>query len=252
MIAQSISSPNRPGLPFPLCGVSAVRTTTTVMKMRILPVLLVSSTLLFLAGCEKEDITPVSAAPFDAAEYLRTQVKQPILFQCEYANPGTGERFGWMLDNEGVVRSYDISDNPAAALPWEGMVELEQLTRLSALATEELSRLTAEEVVTHFKRIEGAANGLLSEEVLQPAVEGTLSLVAFHRQTVEYDFSNGCGDNKAGELNPEVRPNFSIAYKEVYQPVVLKVTGAVERENRSQAAKDIAAWLESVEKNLGR
>lgn len=228
-----------------------VRPTTTVMKMRILPVLFVSSALLFLVGCEKDDITPVSAAPFDAAEYLRTQVKQPLLFQCEYVHPQTGERFGWVLDNEGVVRSYDISDQPAVALPEEGMLELDQLTRLSAAATGELVRLTAEEVVSHFKRIEGAAKGMLSEEVLQPAAEGTLRLVAFHRQTVEYDFSNGCGDGKAGEMSNETRPNFSTAYKELYQPVVLKLSGAVEQENQSLAAKDIAAWLQTVEKNLG-
>jgi hypothetical protein len=208
--------------------------------------------MFLLAGCEKENAQPAAAKVMSPEDYLKTQVKQPVLFQSEYRNAATAECYGWLIDDQGQVRAYNLSGEPEACLPATATCTPEDLVRLLSHATTVQATLPASEVVTHFKLIAGAANGQLSALADNSGEQGTLTLRTFQKIQVEYDYSNGCSSNPGSNAMFETyRQEQSLTLTDAYTMVTLRLTGAQSQENLSESARNIVRWLESTGKDAG-
>jgi hypothetical protein len=221
------------------------------MHKQFLPLLAACALLLF-AGCEKETVQPAAAKVMSPEDFLKTQVKQPVLFQSEYRNPATSECFGWLVDDQGQVRAYNLSGEPEACLPAAATCTPEDLVRLLSRATTVQTTLPASEVVAHFKLIAGAANGQLSPLTENSSEQGTLTLRAFQKTQVEYDYSNGCSSNPGSNAMFETyRQEQSMTLIDAYSMVTLRLSGAQSQENLSESARNIVRWMESTGKDAG-
>lgn len=181
----------------------------------VAPALLVASGLLAaLAGCEA---VPASSQP-------PASLAQSWICGREFVNHAWGYvRYGTVIDRDGNVWRYNIRNMPAnTGHPWNApntnkLSEDDLKARYNG-ATKTDIHVSLEDIARHFPLIAEASNGKLTEPRMTAADMGE-----FVSYCYQYD-----------------------ATQHSYRQVILKQHGDLTMENTSQAAHDLASWIDKV------
>jgi hypothetical protein len=184
----------------------------------VAPALLVASGLVAaLAGCEA---VPASSRP-------PSPIAQTWVCGREYVNHAWGYvRYGTVIDRDGNVWRYNLRNMPANPdHPWNGSdtnhLSEDDLKARYNSATKANIQVSPDDIARHLPLIAEAANGKLTEPRMTAADMGEFVLYCY-----QYD-----------------------ATQHSYRQVILEQHGDLTMTNISQAAHDLASW---IDKALGK
>jgi hypothetical protein len=152
------------------------------------------------------------------SDVIGLQDQDRVLLEIEYINYAfTPTYFGWFIDASGQVFRYDqeVSDAPNPNIEeWTPDELIEKFNVFFEVGSRPLSEIAGLDA-----QIEAAAAGTLSAPKMECADAGTLTYRAF-----TYDRDD-----------------------DLYRSVLLRVEGDVARENTSQAAQQLIAYIRSLQ-----
>lgn len=199
--------------------------------------LLVAS-LLILSSCGKEEIVRPVSLNINSTAAQSFSPEQQILFHYGFENKITGESRGWIIDKNGIVRTYDFTnETDVPQIPSSKDVNEESINNLYEYSTATDIQIDMEVLEKKYKTISYVANGRIDAAQDGAASEGTTSIVAYDYVTQPSDCS-GCGTSDGSYA--------------AYRTVILEISGEENQVNAMQAAVLLVDWLKEIktEENL--
>ncbi|MEN0003882.1 MAG: hypothetical protein AAF798_07050 [Bacteroidota bacterium] len=191
--------------------------------------------LFAFSSCEKEQLirnTP-SAQPLEGLDYLRAMNTPSILFQFEAVNTFTGDREGWLIDEEGNLRTYENAGGAITSMNTER--ELNKLLNASAV----IEAVDVDALVEHFRNNSSLAALALTNEATSVTSDTEISYYGYHMRYAEQQCSscNTVGANK----------ETSDAYIERF---VLEKTGEQFSYRADERARAAVEWLKALGESM--
>ena len=192
---------------------------------RKLTFLFIASLLIF-SSCGKEGIVDTN----NSSRHTSSQVfapKQDVLFHVGFENQTTGELKGWIIDKQGLVRTYDFTNvTNVPELPSPKDVNDEAMKNLYDYSTATDIQVDLEQLEVNYKKIGTVAYGSIDAEQAGTIGEGTTSIAAYH-------YVETCDD-----YNPTN-----------HQMIILETFGEVNELNAMPAAGLLVDWLKEIQSN---
>lgn len=201
------------------------------MKSNLLSIFLFS--VLFLAsGCTQEaELTTYQPVNYEGEAYLKNYSTPRFLYQYEEKNSETGDLTGWVIDNEGNVRTYENVSTRLFDYNQPTILEnFRDETQLSGKVED------VNELVSHYKM-----NDIVQKETLEvgSAAVSTPITKSF------YAFALGNTQDDCESCGPKLDAN------QIYARFVLASEGNVLLTNRNANAVAMVNYLKRIHSSIG-
>lgn len=204
---------------------------------RILTQWLMLAVLLVAWSCAPQvEVAPVTAVAATAEEqavvYLAGSRIPPVLFQVAIHNEETGLFSGFLIDQQGAVRSYSLREAPYEFQQYRiTRVGTDALRQLSRQATAEAVRLDPADLATRVRAIAASRDHQLTVRGRNPQASETIAFYTY-AYPEEHLTENGCS---AGNYSQEEGATFV--------QVPLQIEGKVNALNEAGYATGNIRWL---------
>ncbi len=198
--------------------------------------LMLSVALVAWSCAPQVEVAPVTAVAVteqeQAAAYLSGSRIPPVLYQVAIHNEETGLFSGFLIDQQGTVRSYSLRQAPLEFQQYQitrvGTEALRQLTRQS---TREAVRLDPAELATRVRAIAASRDHQLNVRGRNPRATETIAFYTYAFPE-EHLTQNGCS---AGNYSQEEGATFV--------QIPLQIEGKVNALNEAGYATGNIRWL---------
>ena len=185
------------------------------------------ASLLILSSCGKQEVVASNDLNNDTSNRIYAP-KQDVLFHYSFENEATGELKGWIIDKDGLVRTYDFTNaTDVPELPKSFDVSEEAMNNLLDYSTAIDMQIDLEVLKDKYNKISHVALGGIDVAEDGAAGEGTTSIVAYHYVEI-------CDD-----YNPTH-----------HQMIILETFGKLNQTNAMSAATALTDWLKEVQSDV--
>ncbi|HHM21831.1 MAG TPA: hypothetical protein ENJ20_07385 [Bacteroidetes bacterium] len=216
------------------------------MKNTVLPFLLFTFLLTFVS-CEKEALdAPLSTQ--EPSAFSMAMAKETIVFHVSRKDIATGMQTGFIIDNNGRIKTYLLSKEQAAALPSGRPWPENAINYLNGRATNIAGSVPEAELITYYKKILPASGGSLSSVLfnVNDAPDYTLTFQAFVARE-KTDYATG-GHNSGGTCGSSGEQAITTT---VHTPYLLAREGQEQQLNEHPDAQLIVQWLRVLMSDAG-
>ncbi|MDP5169235.1 MAG: hypothetical protein NWR72_03235 [Bacteroidia bacterium] len=197
--------------------------------------------LVSLSACQQVDVQPISPNPSASASSTQNALTPQVLFQYAEYDGAKNELSGFLLDREGVLRTYTLTEIPSEYQYYElrrmpDWVLREVLEASVATST----RVRLEELRRYHQSISRVRNHELRVDRRNPYATRTIAFYAFSiiQADDESNYaSSTCGDRKTHETDQDSQDFLFIP---------LQSEGSVTLKHTASATDEIVAWLASL------
>lgn len=167
-------------------------------------------------------------------ENFSSKIDQPYVFQFANLDENQQWKSGWLIDSDGKIFSYDLTNHPTIQ-PTSTIFEETQLEIMMDVCSNIIGQVDMEELVSNFKKMCTIQDNF--DTIIEAS--GTSGLTFYGIYSNDYNqrlFDFDCEEDDDNHVEPLFK----------YLPLEIESHDGYD----STLAKEVLNWLESINKNL--